>query len=63
MLVEAVLLGEDGASAAFLRQLLLHLAETEREGETERERERERERVRERARAGGGGGGERLIER
>ena len=39
VLVEAVLLGEDGASAAFLRQLLLHLTENR-----ERERRRERER-------------------
>ena len=57
MLVEAVLLGEDGASAAFLRQLLFHLTETERERERESEREGERERGgRERT---GGGGGER----
>ena len=42
MLVEAVLLGEDGASAALLRQLLLHLTAREREGESERGGWRER---------------------
>ena len=36
MLVEELLLGEEGASAAFLCQILLHLT-----GEVERERENE----------------------
>lgn len=40
VLVETMLLGEDGASAAFLRELLLHLT-----GEKERESERERKKA------------------
>jgi len=46
VLVETVLLGEDGASAAFLCQLLLHFTETPRGRKGEREREREHRRGR-----------------